>query len=196
MLIYRLINSVTGKCYIGLTKQTPKERFQGHKEHVAKGTKTALYDSMRKYGIEAFSMQIVAELIPSLDFDDLKELEKSIIAQENTMVPFGYNLTAGGDGTVGYKMKPEQLKRNPASEETKRKMSLARKGKVCHTEESKKKISAVHKGKVVSEETLKKMRIAAKARWTPERKKSVSDRMKITSTSEKMSAMRFGRKVA
>jgi hypothetical protein len=75
--------------------------------------------------------------------------------QFNTKVPFGYNLTNGGDGLFGFKQSEEQRIKSAGlrlgikhSEETKQKMKIAHLGKnnhfygKTHLDDSKAKISA------------------------------------------------------
>jgi len=76
------------------------------------------------------------------------------------------NKTNGGDGISGYKHTTETRKnlsdmqtgkkRKPHSEETKKKISQANKGR-CVSEETRKKLSEIQKGKTLSEETKKKI---------------------------------------
>ena len=111
---------------------------------------------MAKYGEDNFTL----EIIDFADtYDELKEKEKYWIKQYNsTDRNIGYNLTEGGDGTFGRthseetkeKIRQKALGRK-ISEETRKKMSEARKGvvsekKKAHVqsliENSKKKVIA------------------------------------------------------
>ena len=84
-----------------------------------------------------------------------------------TLWPYGYNLTEGGDGWSGgpceeTRRKLSEIHKN-ISDETRRKMSLSRKGRTPYnkgkhlSEEHKKKIGASNKGKTLSEEARKKI---------------------------------------
>ena len=107
--------------------------------------------------------------------EEMNSDEQYCIEVFDTLYPNGYNLTKGGDGgeipceeirkkiSLKLKGKPAHNKGVPMSEESKRKMSESRKGKL-HTEETKKKISESNKGKPSamlgkkhSEESKKKM---------------------------------------
>jgi hypothetical protein len=41
--------------------------------------------------------------------EDACYIERLLISEHNTLKPFGYNLTAGGDGTLSYKRPLHQL---------------------------------------------------------------------------------------
>jgi hypothetical protein len=75
------------------------------------------------------------------------------------------NKTYGGDGISGYVF----------SEETKKKLSEAHKGKT-HSEESKRKMSEVNKGKTLSEEHKRKISEAKKGKtFSEESKRKMSE---------------------
>lgn len=92
--IYKITNSVNGKCYIGKTSRTLNRRFAEHKANMKNGADRPLYRAMRKYGVENF-------LIESLDFvstdTEAIQREKYYIEKFNTLAD-GYNATSGGDG--------------------------------------------------------------------------------------------------
>ena len=145
MTIYQITNTVNGKIYIGKTIRTIEERFQRHTYNANAKIQTHLYNAMRKYGKEAFT---VTELESGFDNEEsLNEAEVRYIAELNPQ----YNMTEGGEGISGLKH----------SSETKRKMSDAKKGKKF-SEEHKRKLSDAHKGKPKSEETKRRMSDAKK----------------------------------
>ena len=131
--IYSITNVITSKKYIGYathTTGTDNEklycngylvRFSKHKrsfENFCKDTpdndtksNSALYGSMKKYGIENFELQCLI----SCKIEDVKDWEIYFIKEYNTFAPGGYNLTKGGDGVIGRKM----------SESNKEKLKLA-----------------------------------------------------------------------
>ena len=89
-----------------------------------------------------------------------------------------YNMTNGGDGSSGW----------VPSEEYRKKMSEAKKGKT-HSEDSKKKMSVAQKGKTLSEEHRRKMSEANKDKTLSEehrRKISEAHKGKITSEETKI----------
>lgn len=155
--LYRLIFP-NGKCYIGITSRTVEKRFA---EHVASsgGGKSdcAVHRAIAKYGHE----NIKIEELASAEWDSLKTLEIKAISDYNARPPFGYNLTRGGDGVVGFddvtraKMGAANIGRKP-SKETLAKLSAASKGRT-HSKEAKAKISAAHLGLEFSDEHRKKL---------------------------------------
>jgi group I intron endonuclease len=116
-----------------------------------------LAKAINKYGEQAFEIMPIAS---AKTLENLKEVEKDLIVQFQTKVPFGYNLTDGGDGLFGYKQTQEQRLKSATlrlgtkhSDETKQKMKVAHLGEnnhfygKNHTEETKRKNSEAHIGK-------------------------------------------------
>lgn len=111
--LYKL-TAPSQKVYIGITKSTTEQRWAKHKEHaIGKRTNGVLYAAIRKYGCENFKVET---LVIADKWDYLCELEIKAIKAFNTKVPFGYNVTDGGDGVVG-----------PRDEATKLRISAAQK---------------------------------------------------------------------
>ena len=181
MLAYRITNMSNNKSYVGITTRNIERRWYEHK-YVPNSCGQLLSKAINKYGESAFVIEHIASAIGNVE--NLKELEKQLIEQCGTMVPNGYNLTAGGDGVFGYKHTEEQKKHNDdlkrgtkASKETKEKMKIAHLGEnnhffgKQHSEETKQKIALAKTGKVGpwigkprSEETKKKISEALKLR--------------------------------
>ena len=128
--------------YVGFTKRSLEQRWR---EHCRMKVDCPLHYAIRKYGKEAFTIELVAEYIDEQMTKNL--FEGFWIEHLQTHVDDGgYNLTYGGDGTIG----------RPCSEQTRRKMSASNKGQVPW-----------NKGKKVSAETLKKMSDAQKGKKSP-----------------------------
>lgn len=96
--IYKIINTVNDKIYIGQTTTTIEKRFRDHKGSVKNG-KYDLYRDMRKYGIDCFDIIEIdntnAETLNAL-IDKLNVLEINYIEKYDSFNN-GYNNTIGGD---------------------------------------------------------------------------------------------------
>ena len=94
--IYRILNKLTKKCYIGETKcKDVIWRWNQHKQKIEinKGC-PALRDSVKKYGIDNFEFSVLI-----ICFDDERfKYEIEYIKKYNSVVPNGYNITNGGEG--------------------------------------------------------------------------------------------------
>ncbi|ALP47432.1 SegD homing endonuclease [Vibrio phage phi-ST2] len=145
--LYKITNPVNGKEYIGVTIDL-KRRFN---EHARKDY--AIGQAIRKYGITFDDMQVIA----SGTEDEMYELESSIVTDEYILSESNYNIVPGGIGRItGYKH----------TDESKRKMSEAKKGKTPHNKgkkasiESRRKMSEAKRGKKrgsMSDETKSKL---------------------------------------
>jgi group I intron endonuclease len=96
MIIYKAVNKVNGKIYIGQTRSTVDQRIY---EHLKIGGSPVFHKALKKYGIKSFELSII-------DFaDSIQELnQKEVywIKFYNSKIPNGYNLTDGGNGPIGY----------------------------------------------------------------------------------------------
>jgi len=156
--IYLITNIINSKQYVGITKFSLEERFL---QHTKKGF--LLTEAIQKYGEQKFSIELIEEVESA---ERAYELEIFYIKEYDTKAPHGYNLTDGGDGIFGWEV-TEQY-RQECSVRTKQ-LHMGKKvgmyGKK-HSEETKKKMSAASKGKEkpwlvgrkVSEETKEKLR--------------------------------------
>ena len=185
--IYRITNKVNGKTYIGQHKYKKlDDSYMGSGVHLRRAQK--------KYGFENFKKDILVFNISKKEHADL--LEKTFIAAERKKVGVDncYNIADGGKGGDGSKGKhwklseetkkkiSEALKGKPKSEEHKRKMSEINKGK-HHSEESNRKRSETmkgkNKGKVFTEEHKRKISEARKGKHlTEETRRKISEKLK------------------
>lgn len=163
-----------GKKYIGKSAYSMNHR-KGHDWNRYQNC-TLLWRAIQKYGTENIKEDILFE--GDISHAEAAELERKYIAEYKTNAnrykdpQYGYNLTDGGEGLVGWHPTPERAeqmrkqlegtneKRLEAlrSEETRRKMSEAKKGKKRGplSEETKKKISRANSLENISEETRRK----------------------------------------
>lgn len=97
--IYRIVNDINDKIYIGKTCDTLEERWKEHCRDYLKPSerKRPLYNAMRNHGIEHFQIEQVEEC----DNFIINEREQYWI-QFYDSYGKGYNATLGGDGTFIY----------------------------------------------------------------------------------------------
>ena len=133
------------KYYIGITQQSLNKRWQ----HGAGYHRCSLFrKAIDKYGWDNIEHLVIAE---DLIEKEAKDMEVELIAKYNSYnSKYGYNLTKGGDGTVG-RMKTEEEK------EMHRRLSL----EICS------RPGYVHpnKGKKMSEEFCRNVSEAQKRRY-------------------------------
>ena len=99
-----------------------------------------LFNSIKKHGWNNFKQEIIIDDVPE---EELNNLEISYIELENTIAPYGYNLTKGGEGMTGFHH----------SQETKQNLSVMNTGKKHpqygkkRAQETRKKISKARRSK-------------------------------------------------
>lgn len=150
--IYRITNKINGKTYIGQHKYKDlNDKYIGSGKLIKRAQK--------KYGMENFEKEILYSRIQYKETAD--DMERFAIAKERALGKAEYNLAAGGGGASEYHYR--------LSDETKQKMSEARKGKKPYrmTEETKRKMSESRRGKRRSEETKKKISEYRKGKPSP-----------------------------
>lgn len=105
--IYKITNKINNKIYIGCTIYSLEKRFSEHAYRALKtDNKSKLYNSIRKYGVKSFSI----ELIQECDLNIIYEIEKKYITELDTY-DNGLNSTFGGEGCLGYVHSPEIKKK-------------------------------------------------------------------------------------
>ena len=103
-----LIKFPNKKYYVGITTTSFEERKTNHLSH-ANTSNLPVHNAILKYG-----KKVKWEVIDQADnWDDLTDLEIRYIKEYNSYIDDnGYNLTNGGDGTVGYKHTEENNQKN------------------------------------------------------------------------------------
>jgi group I intron endonuclease len=113
MRVYCIENTVNGKKYVGVTRNTIQNRFKKHVYDARYGSQTSLHRSIRKHGKRAF---IITQIDEASSQEEMFQKERDWIIKLNTR-ECGYNLTDGGEGGP-----------HNHSEETKMKISVANTG--------------------------------------------------------------------
>ena len=169
--IYKITNKINCKIYIG--KHSTDNLNDGYM-----GSGKILKQAIKKYGVENFTKEIIEFCDKEVDLNDL---EKHYIDKYNsTDKSIGYNLTNGGDGfSVGH---TSWLKGKQVSEETKRKISEANKGKPSPNKGK----PSPNKGKPRSEETKRKISEANKGKPSPTKGKTTWIKIKHHSEESKI----------
>ena len=148
--VYKIMNNINGKIYIGFTSKTIEQRFKIHIHNAQQHINRRLYDAMNHYGYDNFKVESIEE---NQSIDILKQQEIYWIKFYNSTDPLkGYNMTEGGDGCDCIKhMSPEakQLRSEKISRKTKGIKLLQE-----HIE----KIRKANTGKHVSDEVKQKLR--------------------------------------
>jgi group I intron endonuclease len=111
--IYKITNLINEKEYIGCTINPINKRFEEHIYRCLKTDSTTKFcNSIRKYGVENFNIEIIEEC----NVSNIYEREKFYITEFRTY-DNGLNSTFGGEGCLGYVHSPEIRKK--ISENTK-----------------------------------------------------------------------------
>ena len=103
--IYKSVNRINGKVYIGIDKNWPGRRY-AHKSKAKHNTGFHFHKAIRKHGWENFEWSV---LYQTKDDEHVKEMEKFFIQEYNSFVK-GYNQTIGGGGTLGKKQSEKNKK--------------------------------------------------------------------------------------
>jgi len=102
--IYKILNTINDKLYIGQTTSSIEKRFNDHLSaaRTMKSSSMIIIHAINKYGEESFSISEVEKVI----CDSQEELQNLLntkeiyyIAYYNSLRPNGYNITKGGNYT-------------------------------------------------------------------------------------------------
>jgi group I intron endonuclease len=198
MFVYLITNNINGKKYVGQHIGNDLQKYFERTVWLANAGyqgKRLLYRAIRKYGSSNFFIKPLVIVGTKWEMD---LYESGMIKALDTRDPKkGYNLTAGGDGTVGFRPDAEtRAKMSKArigkqmSEENRLKFIERNKGNkyalgrkmtddnfrklmavhvgAKRTDEARQRMSDAHKGKKLSEETKAKMKEAQNRRHVKE----------------------------
>ena len=88
--VYKVVNLINGKSYIGATKTALKTRFSSHVCEANRGAKSEIYRAMREYGVKNFK---ILEL-EKCNEGEMFIREEILINKYDTMWPNGYNTSS------------------------------------------------------------------------------------------------------
>ena len=169
--IYAIINIANGKRYIGSAVNI-RSRLEAHRNALrANRNSRHFQNAWNKYGEDVF----VFEPLLRCDKEDLLFYEqRAIDVYQSSDRRHGYNLSPTAGNSLGVKY----------TEETKRKMSRAFKGRV-HSDASRQKISRALKGRILSDTTKQKMSEAGMGHMISEKtRRKISQTLKGRPLSE------------
>lgn len=159
------VNRINDKKYIGITKTSVNKRWGCNGSGYKTDKQSIFYKAIQKYGWDNFEHIILYE---NLSQDEACNIEINLIKKYKTQEDaFGYNTQPGGQlGNTGVIFSEESRKKmskahkgKKLTDEHKKKISDACKGhKPCvHSEETKRKLSQINTGKTLSDDTKRKI---------------------------------------
>lgn len=173
--IYRATNIVNGKVYIGFDSNWPKRKDE-HIWSAMRGYNITFYNAIRKYGEHNFTWDVIYQ---SSDGEHTKNtMEEFFIREHHSYIHFensnGYNMTLGGEGTLGHVH--SQLTKDKISESSvgkkmskksvdKMKETKRKNGCPSHDRQFKKGMIPWNKDKTMSSEYSKTCSIAQQIRF-------------------------------
>lgn len=197
--IYIIKNLLNGKVYVG-SAVSIKKRWTRHKHQLNKNKHHSehLQRSWNKYGKDNFSFEVLQVVANKKDL--IFEEQKHIDRLKSYDRKFGYNISPTAGSSLGVKHTDEMKRKismankgKKISSETRRKMSLSKMGernpmyKYVYSKEQKKKMSERNSGKGNpfygkrhSAETRKKMSETPRKKYKPKTKQHID---KITEAS-------------
>ena len=181
MIIYLVTNRINGKIYVGQTTHSIKVRWKYHISRAIRSTaKMVLYDAIRKYGPESFTIE---EIDQAKSHEELNKLEIYYIKRLNATVSgVGYNISEGGNSAITEVTKAKisaTLMGRSLPQSQKDAISLAMKGRTFFSEEHRHKISKALEGRPLSVNARNKISNTQKGRFlTPEQRAKISAKVK------------------
>lgn len=175
--VYVHVNKVNGKKYFGITSRSLEKRFGSNGRNYTqknKGTKTYFELAINKYGWNGFEHILLFENLNKIEACSLEKIFISFYKSNDRK--HGYNMTGGGEGSLGLHPSEETRKKigmatRNASKETHEKWSYVRR-KENWTEEHRKnyergmanKTTGFLKGSKHTAESKLKMRLNTSSR--------------------------------
>lgn len=153
-IIYKYTNLINGKIYIGQTING-KKRKNSHNYKINHSSNTPFHNAVRKYGWENFKYEIIfkSNFFNRTDANFILTLQETyfIIKYNSTNRLIGYNVLSGGQAITT----EEQIKIYSENRKGENNHFFGK----HHSEETKKKLSEANKGRKVSEEVKEELRL-------------------------------------
>lgn len=164
IIVYKITWTETGECYIGQTSQRLLARWTAHNSEARRAKKPNKFQqALLEKGRDGWALELIAicETVT-----EANEAEKAAIRACDSIAR-GFNTTIGGKTSKGRPITPElrakmsasARAKPPVTEETRARLSQARKGK-SHSPSHRAKIAAALKGKSRPESVKEKLRKA------------------------------------
>lgn len=159
------VNKINNKKYVGITKTSVNKRWGHNGSGYRTNKQSIFYRAIQKYGWDNFEHIILYE---NLSQNEACNMEINLIKKYNTQDKnYGYNVQPGGQlGNAGVAFSEESKKKmseahkgKKLTEEHKMKISNGCKGHTpcVHSEETRIKLSRINTGKVLSDDTKQKI---------------------------------------
>ena len=123
--VYKIVNTVTGDCYIGSSKDV-MQRWQSHKKpsQWKNQPNSILYQDMQKIGLDKFRFQILAPVMPEY----LKQVEQELI---DMLIPAYNNNRAKGLDVERHKENVRKYCQSDKGKELNRKFMKKYQNQLC-----------------------------------------------------------------
>lgn len=172
MYIYKITNTINGKCYIGQTRKSVEERFKEHMNDAKAGRGFYLQHAINKYGPENFKVEVLAE---AGSLDELNRLEEFYIRKFDT-VSTGYNLSYGGNSnTMDCPVTKDHHDQVMRSDDVRSRISATLKKKIKESGRSQEYAENLRKGLEAYTKTPKYAEDRAKFHLSPEHFRALND---------------------
>lgn len=169
VIVYLARRVVGGKVYVGITSGPLRNRIRKHSNAANLGSSFSFHGALRKYGVQGFEWTTYSQVDT---WEEACAIERRLIEEHDSTDPKkGYNLTKGGEGSLG--ISPSQRARekisatlkawhnsdSPAAKALRQKLRDLRKASVCSLE-TRKKQSLGGRKRVLSEESRRKISLS------------------------------------
>ncbi len=111
MLIYKVVNKINGKIYVGQTIRGLEKRKTEHLNDTVKASSFPFHLALKKYGKNSFYW---TELKVCNSIEELNESEEYWIKELGTISPNGYNLQTGGNNFLVHEETKTKMRENHA----------------------------------------------------------------------------------